>query len=58
MGLKTGLGIGLGIMLVFALSLQGCGRKGPLIMPVPEAHHAAQKSAIPANPVTPSGKQP
>ncbi len=54
MWLKTGFVI----MLFFALSLQGCGRKGPLTMPVPGTHDASQKSDTSAAPVTPSGKQP
>jgi len=37
MRLKTSLGI----ILVFALLLQGCGRKGPLTLPVPDAQKAA-----------------
>ncbi|MEI7457006.1 MAG: lipoprotein [Nitrosomonadales bacterium] len=36
--------IHLAIMLAISLSLQGCGRKGPLIMPASDA----QKAAIPA----------
>ncbi|MDO8208388.1 MAG: lipoprotein [Gallionella sp.] len=52
------------IMLAISLLLQGCGRKGPLTMPVaqapktavPAAVHAvpvnAAASAVPATPVT------
>jgi predicted small lipoprotein YifL len=38
------LRISVGIIVVFALSLQGCGRKGPLTLPAPVAHKA---SAVP-----------
>jgi len=37
MRLKTSLGI----ILVFVLLLQGCGRKGPLKLPVPDAQKTA-----------------
>lgn len=55
------LSTSVGIILAFGLLLQGCGRKGPLTMPV------AYKAAVPAAPVvpaasavpaTPTGKQP
>lgn len=36
------------IMLAFVLSLQGCGRKGPLTMPVPDAQKTTQQAATPA----------
>lgn len=42
MWLKTSVGI----IVVFALLLQGCGRKGPLTMPTPVVHKAAA-SAVP-----------
>lgn len=32
----------LGIMLATGIMLQGCGRKGPLRLPVPVAHTAVQ----------------
>ncbi len=35
----------LGIMLVLAMSLQGCGRKGPLKMPVAAVHNQLQGAA-------------
>jgi len=38
----------LAIMLVFALSLQGCGRKGPLTLPVPDAQKVATPATTPA----------
>jgi len=44
MRLKTSLGI----ILALALLLQGCGRKGPLTMPVPAAQKSEQKAATPA----------
>lgn len=40
----------LGIILAFALLLQGCGRKGPLTMPVPDAQKSEQKAATPVTP--------
>ncbi len=42
MWLKTSVGI----IVVFVLLLQGCGRKGPLTMPTPVVHKAAA-SAVP-----------
>jgi predicted small lipoprotein YifL len=47
--LKTSLGI----ILAFAVLLQGCGRKGPLTMPVAHpqkaaAHAASSVAAVPA----------
>jgi predicted small lipoprotein YifL len=44
MGLKTSLGI----MLVIGLLLQGCGRKGPLTMPVSNAQKPKPTAATPA----------
>ncbi len=41
MWLKTSVGI----IVVFALLLQGCGRKGPLTMPTPVVHKAAPVAA-------------
>lgn len=38
----------LGIMLATGLILQGCGRKGPLRLPVPVAHTVAQPAVIAA----------
>jgi predicted small lipoprotein YifL len=43
--------ISLGIMLFFALFLQGCGRKGPLILPY---HQAPASQHLPASSVTPA----
>ncbi len=40
MWLKTSVGI----IVAFALLLQGCGRKGPLTLPAPVPHKA---SAVP-----------
>ncbi len=36
------------IMLALALLLQGCGRKGPLTMPVPDAQKTATPATTPA----------
>ena len=52
MWLKTSVGI----IVVFALLLQGCGRKGPLTMPLPVVHKAIvpaapAASAVPSAPV-------
>lgn len=47
MRLKTSVGI----IVVFALLLQGCGRKGPLTMPVPVVHKAAASVAPAASAV-------
>lgn len=57
------LSISVGIILAFGLLLQGCGRKGPLTMPVPVVHKAAVPAApvapaASAVPATPTGKQP
>jgi predicted small lipoprotein YifL len=55
------LSTSVGIILAFGLLLQGCGRKGPLTMPVehkaavPAAPVVSAASAVPA---TPTGKQP
>lgn len=47
MWLKTSVGI----IVVFALLLQGCGRKGPLTMPLPVVHKATPAaSAVPSTP--------
>jgi len=35
------------IMLAISLLLQGCGRKGPLTMPVPDAQKSEQRAATP-----------
>ncbi len=35
----------LGIMLAFALLLQGCGRKGPLTLPSPDAQQTVTPHA-------------
>lgn len=37
----------LAIMLAISLLLQGCGRKGPLTMPVPDAQKTGQQAATP-----------
>ena len=52
MWLKTSVGI----IVVFALLLQGCGRKGPLTMPTPVVHKAAPvaSSAVPSAPAASS----
>ncbi len=39
------------IMLAISLLLQGCGRKGPLTMPVPDAQKAAAPAAVHLDPV-------
>lgn len=43
MGLKTSLGI----MLVIGLLLQGCGRKGPLTLPVSNVQQPKPAAATP-----------
>lgn len=40
----------LGIMLAISLLLQGCGRKGPLTMPVPDARKSEQQAVTPVTP--------
>jgi predicted small lipoprotein YifL len=36
------------IMLAFAMSLQGCGRKGPLTLPVAPVQKSAAPAAVPS----------
>ncbi len=43
------------IMFLFALMLQGCGKKGPLYLPKPQPPQAASQSAEP-QPQTPPSK--
>jgi predicted small lipoprotein YifL len=45
-----------GIIVVFALLLQGCGRKGPLTMPVPVVYKAVTAAPASAVPAVPQGK--
>ncbi|OIR16031.1 hypothetical protein GALL_35350 [mine drainage metagenome] len=46
----------LGIMLLLALILQGCGRKGPLFLPPPPI--AAPQAASQVVPAQPSAENP
>lgn len=52
MRLKTSVGI----IVVFALLVQGCGRKGPLTMPEPVVYKAAATAPASTVPVVPQGK--
>lgn len=52
MRLKTSLAI----IVAFTLLLQGCGRKGPLILPVAQAPKAAKPAVAHSVPDTPPSK--
>lgn len=50
-------GIILGTAVVLALLLQGCGRKGPLVYPPPQAQKSSPKPLEPQKPAAPSAQQ-
>ncbi len=46
------------IMFLFALMLQGCGKKGPLYLPKPQPEKAASQKADMQNAAPPAQPQP
>ena len=53
--------IALGIIVVLALPLQGCGKKGPLLFPAPQAQIPGPQKTEPqplATPALEQSKQP
>lgn len=54
-------GIILGLTVVMALLIQGCGRKAPLTLPAPKAKaaqaEAASQTPVPQKPVEPTPQQ-
>jgi predicted small lipoprotein YifL len=51
------LNISLSIIVALALPLQGCGKKGPLMLPSPQAQTPSPQKPEPQAPVAPAPEQ-